>query len=250
MILSGKNAVITGANRGIGKQTVEVFAKNGANIWACSRSKSEIFEKELKELSGKYNVSIYPIYFDLTKHDEIKQAMKEIISQKKSIDILVNNAGILPKNKLFQMKSIEEMKNVFEVNFFSHILITQYISRAMIRQKYGSIVNVTSTVALDGIPAQLDYVSSKAAIIGATKALAIELGQYDIRVNSVAPSFINTDLHSNTSNEFLEKVIQNNVIKRLGDSQEIAKTILFLSSELSSYMTGQVLRVDGGGSLG
>ena len=246
MILNGKNAVITGANRGIGQKTVEVFAQNGANIWACARTKSEKFEFEMRELSEKYNVSIEPIYFDLTKSDEIKQAMKQIVSQKKSIDILVNNAGMLPENNLFQMTSIEKMKKTFDVNYFSQILITQYISRTMIRQRYGSIVNISSTVAIDGIPAQLEYVSSKAAMIGATKVLAIELGKYNIRVNAIAPSFIKTDLISNINDKFLEEIIQNTIMKRLGDKEEIANVIMFLASDLASYITGQILRVDGG----
>lgn len=246
MILNGKNAVITGANRGIGQKTVEVLAQNGANIWACARTKSEKFEFEMRELSEKYNVSIEPIYFDLTKSDEIKQAMKQIVSQKKSIDILVNNAGMLPENNLFQMTSIEKMKKTFDVNYFSQILITQYISRTMIRQRYGSIVNISSTVAIDGIPAQLEYVSSKAAMIGATKVLAIELGKYNIRVNAIAPSFIKTDLISNINDKFLEEIIQNTIMKRLGDKEEIANVIMFLASDLASYITGQILRVDGG----
>ena len=116
----------------------------------------------------------------------------------------------------------------------------------MIHQKYGSIVNISSTVAIDGIPAQLEYVSSKAAIIRATKVLAIELGKYNIRVNAIAPSFIKTDLISNINDKFLEEVIQNTVLKRLGDKEEIANAIMFLASDLSSYITGQILRVDGG----
>jgi len=250
MILNGKNAIITGANRGIGQKTVEVFAQYGANIWACARIKSEKFELEMRELSRKYSVSIEPIYFNLTKSDEIKQAMKQIISQKKSIDILVNNAGIFPENKLFQMTTIEEMKNIFEVNFFSHLSITQYVSRVMTRQKYGSIINISSVAALDGDLAQLGYASSKAAMLGATKVLAIELGKYNIRVNSVAPSVTETDMISNISSEYLERSIQNNIIKRIGRKEEIANVILFLASDLSSYMTGQVIRVDGGGNNG
>lgn len=250
MILNGKNAIVTGANRGIGQKTVEVFAQYGANIWACARSKSEIFELEMRELSQKYNVSIEPIYFDLTKSDEIKQAMKQIISQKKSIDILVNNAGMVSENKLFQMTTIEEMKKLFEVNFFSQILITQYISKKMIRQGYGSIINISSIAALDGDPAQLEYVSSKAAMIGATKKLSIELGKYNIRVNSVAPGLIDTDMASNISDEYLKETVKKTIMKRLGHKVEIANTIMFLASDLSSYITGQIIRVDGGTNNG
>jgi Dehydrogenases with different specificities (related to short-chain alcohol dehydrogenases) len=250
MILEGKNAIVTGANRGIGRKTVEIFARNGANIWACARKKTDDFENGIKELSKEYNVSIEPIYFDLAKADQIKEAMKEIVSKKEQIDILVNNAGMISENKLFQMTTIEEMKELFEVNFFSHIIITQYISRVMIRQKYGSIVNVASIAALDGDPAQLEYVSSKAAIIGATKKLAIELGKYNIRVNALAPGLTDTDMASNMRNEYLEKTIQKTIMKRLGNAEEIANAIMFLASDLSSYITGQIMRVDGGANNG
>lgn len=246
MILEGKNAIITGANRGIGKKTVEIFAQNGANIWACARKKTEDFENEMRELSKKFNVIIEPIYFDLSMSEEIKNSMKQIISQKKTIDILVNNAGMISENKLFQMTTIEAMKDLFEVNFFSHILITQYISRVMIRQKYGSIVNIASIAALDGDPAQLEYVSSKAAVIGATKKLAIELGKHNIRVNALAPGLADTEMVSNMSKEYLEGTIQNTIMKRLGRKEEIANAVMFLASDLSSYITGQVIRVDGG----
>lgn len=248
MILKGKNAIITGANRGIGRKTVEIFAQNGANIWACARKKSEEFENEINKLSKEYGVYIEPIYFDLASEDELKQAMKDIISQKKSIDILVNNAGIFPNNKLFHMTKVEEIKDIFEINFFANISIVQYVSRVMMRQKYGSIINVASVAALDGDEAQLGYASSKAAILGASKVLAIELGKYNIRVNSVAPSITETDMISNISEEYLEKSIQNKIIKRTANKEEIANVIMFLGSDLSSYMTAQVIRVDGGRS--
>ncbi|NMF03275.1 SDR family oxidoreductase [Clostridium beijerinckii] len=249
-MLKGKNAIITGANRGIGRKTVEIFAQNGANIWACARKKSEEFENEINQLSRQYDVSIEPIYFDLSISDEIKNSMKKIISEKKYIDILVNNAGMVSENKLFHMTTIEEMKSLFEVNFFSHILITQYISRVMLRQKYGSIVNIASVAALDGDPAQLEYVSSKAAIIGATKKLAIELGKNNVRVNALAPGLTDTEMASNMTDEYLERTVQNTIMKRLGSKEEIANAIMFLASDLSSYITGQVIRVDGGVNIG
>lgn len=246
MILKGKNAIITGSNRGIGKKTVELFASQGANIWACARQRSDEFELQMSRLSEKYNVIIEPVYFDLDNSEEIQRAMKQIISSKKDIHVLVNNAGIVAESKLFQMTTIEEMKAVFDVNFFAPMLITQYISKRMLRQKQGSIINMASIAALDGEPAQLEYVSSKAALIGATKKLAIELGKYGIRVNAVAPGVTDTDMGNEIKEKVLVETLSKTVMKRMGTTEEIANTILFLASDLSSYITGQVIRVDGG----
>ena len=246
MILKDKNAIITGANRGIGKKTLEVFAAQGANIWACARKSNEEFEEYIAELSKTYDVIIEPIYFDLSDDEEIKKAMKQIIDTKKDIHILVNNAGIVAESKLFQMTTIEEMKRVFDINFFAPMLISQYISKKMLRQKQGSIINMSSIAAIDGEPAQLEYVSSKAALIGATKKLAIELGKYGIRVNAVAPGATDTDMGGKIKQEVLEQTLNKTVMKRMATTEEIANTILFLASDLSSYITGQVIRVDGG----
>ncbi|MBP3889428.1 MAG: SDR family oxidoreductase [Cellulosilyticum sp.] len=245
-MLKDKNAIITGANRGIGKKTLEVFAAQGANIWACARKSNEEFEEYIAELSKTYDVIIEPIYFDLSDDEEIKKAMKQIIDTKKDIHILVNNAGIVAESKLFQMTTIEEMKRVFDINFFAPMLISQYISKKMLRQKQGSIINMSSIAAIDGEPAQLEYVSSKAALIGATKKLAIELGKYGIRVNAVAPGATDTDMGGKIKQEVLEQTLNKTVMKRMATTEEIANTILFLASDLSSYITGQVIRVDGG----
>lgn len=246
MILKGKNAIITGANRGIGKKILEVFSAQGANIWACARRYTKEFEEYINFLSNKYNVLIEPIYFDLGNTEEIKEAMRKIIASKREIDILVNNAGIVAESKLFHMTTIDEMKTVFEVNFFAPMLITQYISKKMLKQRKGSIINLASIAALDGEPAQLEYVSSKAAMIGATKKLAIELGKNNIRVNAVAPGVTDTDMGHKIKEEILIPTLNKTIMKRMGTTEEIANTILFLASDLSSYITGQVVRVDGG----
>lgn len=246
MVLPGKNAVVTGANRGIGKAIIEKFAQNGANIWACARTQTTEFENFIQDVAKQNNVFIEPVYFDLNAEEQIKKGMKKIISTKKEVDILVNNAGTVNESKLFQMTSIDDMKKVFDINFFAHILITQYISRIMIRQRHGSIINMASIAGIDGDPAQLEYVSSKAAMIGATKKLAIELGKSGVRVNAVAPGVTDTDMGHKIKNEILEATLNKTIMKRIGTTEEIANAVLFLASDLSSFITGQTLRVDGG----
>ena len=176
----------------------------------------------------------------------MKDAVKTIKADNLPIDILVNNAGAVSENRLFNMTSISQMQDIFDVNFFSTIRLTQMISKIMIRQKHGNIVNVTSISAIDGEPGQIEYVASKAALIGATKKLASELGRYNIRVNAVAAGVLNVGVSRSMTDEMKEKMIQKTIMKRLGEGYEIANVIAFLASDLSSYVTGQVIRVDGG----
>jgi 3-oxoacyl-[acyl-carrier protein] reductase len=245
-MLKGKNAIITGARRGIGRATVEVFAENGANIWACARNKDNTFEADMAGLAKKYNVSIWPIYFDLTDEDQMKSAIQEIRKTAVHIDALVNVAGVADQSTSFPMTSMEKMKHTFEVNFFSLSKLLQYISRIMIKQNSGSIVNIASVAGIDGTPAQYEYASSKAAVIGGTKELARELGKYNIRVNAVAPGMINTDMGAQIGEELKKATLQNVIMNRLGKPEEIANVIAFLASDKASFMTGQIIRVDGG----
>lgn len=246
MLLQGKTAVITGSAKGIGKSILEVFAQNGCNVWACCRSRTDEFEVFIEQLCQEYKVTITALYFDLAAEEQIKEAMKKIFSSKQKIDILVNNAGATAPNALFLMSPIEQMRDLFEVNFFSQMMITQYIARLMSRNNSGSIVNVASIAGIDGNPGQLEYVASKAAIIGATKKLADELAQHNIRVNAIAPGIVQTDMIHRMKDDVLEKNILHTNMKRLGQPNEIANAILFLASDMSSFMTGQILRVDGG----
>ena len=246
MLLKGKNAIVTGCARGIGRAVLECFAAHGANIWACVRTDTTEFRQLCSDLSRQYQITVTPVFFDLEQTDEIKAGIKQITGEKQPIDILVNNAGMVPENRLFQMASIEHMKKVFDVNFFAPMLFTQYITRVMTRQKRGSVVNIASVAALDGGPAQTEYVSSKAAMVGATRKLAIELGQYGVRVNAVAPGLTETDMIKNMNEETLNRTISSTIMKRMAQPAEIANTVLFLASDLSSYITGQVIRVDGG----
>lgn len=245
-MLSGKNVVITGSLQGIGRATLDFFAGNGANIWACSLSKTDEFETHCNELSDKFGVWVKPIYFNLLNNDEIKAGVKLIMSDKQQVDGLVNIAG-MAKDALFQMVSMETMKLVFDVNFFSQIYLSQFIVKLMLRYKNpASIVFVSSISALDGNEGQLAYSSSKAALIGAMRTMSKELGPKGIRVNCIAPGVIDTDMNKVVPEEVIQQKINTMDIKRLGKPDEVASTIGYLVSDLSSFVTGKVIRIDGG----
>lgn len=244
-MLKGKNAIITGANRGIGYATLELFAKEGCNIWACIRKPNKEFEQQIAFLSQSHNVWIKPVYFDLSIEEEIKAGIKQIGNDKLPIDILVNNAGV-PFGGLMTMTPISKLKEVFEINYFSQILIMQQVSRYMIRQKSGSIVNMVSVGGIETNPGYLAYGSSKAALIWATKCIAKELGSYGIRVNAVAPGMTDTQMGHYKTDEELQKVIDSTSLKRFATAEEIANGVAFLSSDLSAFTTGHVLVIDGG----
>ena len=244
-LLAGKTAIVTGTNRGIGAATVETFAKNGATIWACARDKSELFENRITELAIKFNVQITPIYFDVTDELEVKKAIREIGKETSRIDVLVNNAGISVE-KLFSMTSMDVMRNTMETNFFSQMHISQVVSRYMMKQKAGSIVNVGSVSGVERKEGGTAYGSSKAAVIFSTKTMAFELGHYGIRVNSVSPGFIATDMWENRSKMVIDEIQKETPLGRQGTPYEVANAILFLASDLSSYITGQNIIVDGG----
>lgn len=246
MLLKGKNAVVTGCNRGIGKKILEVFSENGATVFACVRNIDEQFKSFLKELAKKTNNQIIPIQFDLNDETKIKEAANTILASNKPIDILVNNAATI-HTAIFQMTSIKKLKEVFEINFFSQTIFTQYILKSMIKNKKGSIVYIASSSASDGNEGRSAYSSSKAAIISQAKVLSRELGTHNIRVNSIAPGLTNTDMmKENHQKEIVNEVVSRTSLRRMGDPKEIADVVLLLSSDLTSYITGQNIRVDGG----
>ena len=244
-LLQNKIAVITGANRGIGKSVTEIFAKNGANIIACMRSITPEIEAWMKGIESKFNISIDPVLIDFSDEKSIKSSIKEIVNISKNVDILVNNAGVA-SGAIFQMTPISELKKIFEINFFSQINFSQNIAKLMIRNKSGSIINLSSTTAFIADPGTLAYGSSKAAFSRATQSMASELGSYNIRVNAIAPSVTKTDMFEQMSVDARDKLINSSALKRAADPEEIAKVAVFLASELSSFVTGQVIRVDGG----
>lgn len=240
-----KNAIVTGANRGIGLSIIEEFAKAGINVWACSRTESEGFEREIAAVGERTGARILPLYFDITDQKASKAAAMRVFKEAGGIDILVNNAGISDES-LFLMTSIEKLKEVFEVNFFSPLYFTQIVARLMAKKNCGSIVNIASVSGAQNGQGKISYGSSKAALIFATKTMSIELGQYGIRVNSVSPGFIDTDMWSDKPVEFFKKVLSETPLMRQGNPQEVAKAVLFLAGDDASYITGSNLVIDGG----
>ena len=246
MLIQNKTAVITGCNRGIGKKILEVFSANGATIFACVRNVSEEFKTFANEMEKEFNNKIIPIQFDLNDEEQVKKAANNILSSNSPIDILVNNAATI-YTALFQMTSIKKLKETFETDFFSQTLFTQFILKSMIKKKSGSILYISSSSALDGNEGRSAYSSAKAAIIAQAKALSREVGMYNIRVNAIAPGLTDTDMmKENTPKEIVNEVASRTSLRRIANPQEIANAALFLSSDLSSYITGQVIRVDGG----
>ena len=251
MLLEGKTAVVTGCNRGIGKAILENFAKNGADVFAVVRKEQEEFTLYINELMSEYKVDIIPIYMDLSNEDEIREGAKSILGykdsegNKKNIDILVNNAGMSNPLNSFAMTKMETIRSAFEVNLFGPMLLTQLLARNMMRNKSGSIVFVSSSAAFDG-GANIEYSASKAAIIGEVKRLAVEYGPYNVRVNAVAPGLTATDMGNSMSEEDEKIALSMNIMKRKGEPREIADTVAFLASDMSSFITAQVIRADGG----
>lgn len=245
-MLKNKNVFITGCNRGIGKTMLKVFAKNGVDtIIAHSRKPYEYHNEYLKELKKIYGVNIIPVYFDITDYDEMKIAIKELYKLKINVDILINNAGIA-HGGLFQMTSIDKIREVFDINFFSMLELTQMIIRFMKRQKNGCIINISSVSGIDLKLGNCAYGTSKAAVIAFTKTLSSELAPLGIRVNAIAPGLTDTDMAKLMEENAGRDMIMNSAMKRLGNTSEIANTAVFLSSDSSSFITGQVIRVDGG----
>jgi 3-oxoacyl-[acyl-carrier protein] reductase len=246
LLLAGKNAIITGCARGIGRRMLVAFAENGANAWACCRALTPEFTEYTAQLAVQHSVTITPLAFDMTDIAKMKDAIKTIQSSKMQVDVLVNNAGIT-YNALFQMTSMEKMRETFEVNFFAQVALMQYIVRLMTRQKSGSIINVSSTAALDANPGRGAYGASKAALLCMTRVMAHELAEQGVRVNAIAPGITDTDMvEASMSRETIDAAVQQTRLKRMGKPSEIADAAVFLASDLSSYVTGEILRVDGG----
>jgi len=246
LILKNKIALITGANRGIGLCVLKNFSKNGADVIACSRNRNEKFEQLISDISKEYKNKITPVYFDLSKESEIDQGIKEINSISDKIEIIVNNAGI-NQVSLFQMTSMEKIKEVFDINFFSHLRLTQKLMKIMIRNKKGSIINIASNAAEECDAGRLAYASSKAALIAFTKVLSKELGSFNIRVNSIAPGLTRTEMmDKDISKKIIDEAIKKVALKRVAEPEEIANVATFLASDLSSYISGELIFATGG----
>ncbi len=243
--MKGKNVIITGANRGIGKAFVEVFASSGANVWACMRKENEEFIFWKNELERANNIWIEPVCFDISDENSLKEGIHSIIDSSKTIDVLINNAGVSTVKLLSQSK-IEDIKSLFDINYFAVLSIIQKVSKKMMRQKSGVIINMASVAGMESQPGKIAYGSSKAAIIHMTKCLAKELGPLGIRCNAIAPGPIETEMIQQYPPEKLQQISSESSLRRLGKVEEIAQVALFLASDRASYINGSIVKVDGG----
>lgn len=245
-MLSNKNIVVTGCLQGIGKATLEKFAKNGANVFACAYQQNEEFERLCDALAKENGVQVIPMYFDMSDIASVKEAAKMIQKSKMEIHGLVNIAGI-NRDAYFNMISYQDMIDTFQVNVYSQIILSQYIVKLMQRYKTeGSIVFTSSITALDGNAGQVTYGASKAALLGAMRSMALELGTNGIRVNAVCPGVIKTPMTEKLSQEVIESKEKMMEIPRLGEADEVADVFMYLMSDLSTHISGQTIRVDGG----
>ena len=239
-----KVAFITGATRGIGRAIALELAKEGYNIALNYRTENEALESLKKEISDM-GVECYPVQGDVSKAEDAERMTKEIIEHFEQIDVLVNNAGITKDNLILRMKE-EEFTDVINVNLVGTFNITKNVIKYMTKKRYGKIINLSSVVGISGNAGQSNYAASKAGIIGFTKSIAKELGSRNITANAVAPGFIETDMTNALKDEIKEAIEGTIPLKRLGTAEDVAKVVKFLVSDESSYITGQVINVDGG----
>lgn len=241
----GKNVMITGCNRGIGNSVMHLFASKGANIIACVRNVDDKFKMECDEISKSNSIDVHIYQIDLADESSIKNLTSSIFKDKLAIDVLVNNAGIVDKG-LLQMTTMQHLKEVFQINFFAQVQITQFVSKVMMKQKSGCVINLASVGGLDSYPAYTSYGCSKAAVAYFTKTMAQEMAPYNIRVNAVAPGMINTRMQEQLGEEANTEVLHRTAMKRKAEPEEVANVICFLASDKASFVNGQIVRVDGG----
>ena len=243
-LLKGKNVIITGGSRGIGRGIAEKFAEQGANI-AFTCIKISDSSLELAKNLEKIGVKAKAYESDAADFDAAAKLAEDVLNDFGSIDVLVNNAGITKDNLLMRM-SEEDFNDVMKINMNSVFNNTKAVLRQMLKQRNGSIINLSSVVGVKGNAGQSNYSSSKAGIIGFTKSVALELGSRNIRCNAIAPGFIETEMTKALNNDQVNDWAESIPLKRTGQVEDIANTSLFLASDMSSYITGQVINVCGG----
>lgn len=244
MQLKGKTAIVTGGSRGIGRSIALQLAAKGANVVVNYTSRCEaalLVVKEIEELGA----SGMAVKADVSKTVEVENLVNEVLNKFGSIDILINNAGITRDNLIIKMTE-QEFDEVINTNLKGAFICTKAVSRVMIKQKSGKIINVSSVVGIIGNAGQSNYAAAKAGLIGFTKSMAKELAKKGININAVAPGFIQTDMTSVLSDKVKEEIIESIPLKRIGMPEDVAKAVLFLASEYSDYITGQVIHIDGG----
>jgi 3-oxoacyl-[acyl-carrier protein] reductase len=244
MQLNGKTAVVTGGSRGIGRAIALALASKGANVVVNYTSNREAAEAVVAEING-LGVSGMAVKADVSNSEEVENLVNEVLNSYGSIDILVNNAGITRDNLIIRMTE-KEFDDVINTNLKGAFICTKAASKVMIKQKSGKIINVSSVVGIIGNAGQSNYAAAKAGLIGFTKSMARELAKRGINVNAVAPGFIETDMTSKLSDKVKEEFAQSIPLNRTGKPEDIAKAVLFLASEYSDYITGQVINIDGG----
>ncbi|EEA92932.1 SDR family NAD(P)-dependent oxidoreductase [Pseudovibrio sp. JE062] len=241
--LSDKVAVVTGASRGIGAAIARRFAEEGATVFLNSRTEGAL-DEVAKHLTETTPGTAYPIYFDVTDADAVKNAFMAVKKQIGRVDVLVNNAGVM-HSAVVSMTSDDHLREMMKVNYEGTFFCSRIASRLMTRQKSGSIINVSSIIGCVGVEGNSAYAASKAAILGFSKSLAKELAPSNIRVNVIAPGFIETDLTQDITGDRREKVMGQILMGRPGLPEDVANAAFFLASDLASYITGQTIGVDG-----
>ncbi len=243
-LLKGKNILITGGSRGIGKSIVEVLFNSGANV-GFTFSSSESAANEIAKNLNSSSQKCIAYKSDASKLDQCDKLVESFLNDFETIDVLINNAGITKDNLLMRMGE-DDFDKVMEVNLKSVFNMTKACQRVFLKNRKGSIINMSSVVGVKGNAGQSNYAASKAGIIGFSKSIAQELGSRSIRCNVIAPGFIKTEMTDNLSDSIIESWTENIPLKRPGESNDVANLCLFLASDLSSYITGQVINVDGG----
>lgn len=241
-MLKNKVAIITGGTRGIGYETVKLFSKNHAKVILFG-SKKESVDMAIQKLREE-NIVVDGFYPNLKDYEEVKKIIDEIYNKYGKIDILINNAGI-SANKTIDNTSIDEFDNIISLNINSMFYVTKAVIPYMKKVKHGVILNTSSMVSLYGQPSGVGYPTSKFAVNGFTKSLARELGKFNIRVNAVAPGITNTDMVANLPEEMIQPLVKTIPLGRIGEPIDVANAFLFLASDMASYVTGNILSVDG-----